>query len=258
VVCLCLLSGEFIEITTSLLRESSACKQPLLSEVVAHLPSPPVSSWIRHWLSLLALSKGPFQVLPAGSARPGALIREGSTTSLNLHHRSCYPAITNTVFKHHPRHLHTWTSPDLKTRNQIDYILLCQKWRSSVKNVRTRPGADCNSDHQLAADIKFNLKKMKQPPPPIRFDYKTLDDNYRVRITNKFAYLLLCEEEWLADDLWNAGKEIINRIAAETIDKRTKKHTTWISDETFEEIKIRREIKSRRLDSPIGKALCRN
>jgi len=95
-------------------------------------------------------------------------------------------------------------------------------------------------------------------PPPIRFDYEALDDNYRVRITNKFAYLLLCEEEWLADDLWNAGKEIIIRIAAETIDKRTKKHTTWISDETFEEIKIRREIKSRRLDSPIGKALCRN
>jgi len=54
-------------------------------------------------------------------------------------------------------------------------------------------------------------------PPPIRFDYEALDDNYRVRITNKFAYLLLCEEEWLADDLWNAGKEIIIRIAAEQL-----------------------------------------
>ena len=93
--------------------------------------------------------------------------------------------------------------------------------------MRTRPGADCNSDHQLlAADIKFNLKKMKQPPPPIRFDYKTLDDNYRVNITNKFASLLLCEEERSADDPWKAGKEIIIRIAAETIDKKTKKHTT--------------------------------
>ena len=167
--------------------------------------------------------------------------------------------ITHTMFQHHPRHLYTWTSPDQKTRNQIDYILLCQKWRSSVKNVRTRPGADCNSDHQLlAADIKFNLKKMKQPPPPIRFDYKTLDDNYRVKITNKFASLLLCEEERSADDLWKAGKEIIIRTAAETIDKKTKKHTTWISDETFEEIKIRREIKSKRLDSPVGEALYRN
>ena len=167
--------------------------------------------------------------------------------------------ITNTMFQHHPRHLYTWTSPDQKTRNQIDYILLCQKWRSSVKNVRTRPGADCNSDHQLlAADIKFSLKKMKQPPPPIRFDYKTLDDNYRVKSTNKFASLLLCEEDRSADDLWKAGKEIIIRTAAETIDKKTKKHTTWISDETLKEIKIRREIKSKRLDSPVGEALYRN
>ena len=32
-------------------------------------------------------------------------------------------AITNTMFKHHPRHLYTWTSPDKKARNQIDFIM---------------------------------------------------------------------------------------------------------------------------------------
>ncbi len=98
--------------------------------------------------------------------------------------------ITNTMFKHHPRHLYTWTSPDMKTRNQIDYILFSQQWKSNVKNVRTRPGADCNSDHQLlTADVKFKLKKMKQPPHPIRLDYKTLNDEYRVRVTNRFEAL---------------------------------------------------------------------
>ena len=35
--------------------------------------------------------------------------------------------IANTIFEHHPRHLYTWTSPDKKTRNQIDYIIIDQK-----------------------------------------------------------------------------------------------------------------------------------
>ena len=104
--------------------------------------------------------------------------------------------ITNTMFEHHPRHLYTWTSPDMKTRNQIDYIILNQKWKSCVKNVKTRPGADCNSDHQLlAAEIKLQLKKLTQPPQPIRFDYKTLDNNYSVKISNSFEALLQCEDK---------------------------------------------------------------
>ena len=99
---------------------------------------------------------------------------------------------------------------------------------------------------------------MKQTPHPKRLDYKTLNDNYRVRITNKFAPLLLYEEEKSADDLWNAGKEIIIQTAAETVDKKTKKITNWISDETLEEVKIRREIKSKGLDNPVFEALYRN
>ena len=39
--------------------------------------------------------------------------------------------IANTLFEHHPRHLYTWTSPDSKTRNQIDYIIINQKWKSA-------------------------------------------------------------------------------------------------------------------------------
>ena len=34
-------------------------------------------------------------------------------------------------------------------RNQTDYILCSQRWRSSVQSAKTRPGADCGSDHGL-------------------------------------------------------------------------------------------------------------
>ena len=40
--------------------------------------------------------------------------------------------IANTLFQQHKRRLYTWISPDGQHRNQIDYILCSQRWRSSV------------------------------------------------------------------------------------------------------------------------------
>ena len=40
--------------------------------------------------------------------------------------------IPNILFQKHKRTLYTWTSPDGQHRNQIDYILCSQRWRSSV------------------------------------------------------------------------------------------------------------------------------
>jgi exonuclease III len=48
--------------------------------------------------------------------------------------------LANTWFKHHPRRLYTWTSPDGKTRNQIDYFAVKQQWKSCISNCRTYPG----------------------------------------------------------------------------------------------------------------------
>ena len=65
--------------------------------------------------------------------------------------------IANTLFQQHKRRFYTWTSPDGQYRNQIDYILCSQKWRSSIQSAKTRPGADSGSDHELLI-AKFRLK----------------------------------------------------------------------------------------------------
>ena len=57
--------------------------------------------------------------------------------------------IVNTLFQQHKRRLRTWTSPDGQHRNQIDYILCSQRWRSSIQSTKTRLGADCGSDHEF-------------------------------------------------------------------------------------------------------------
>ena len=40
--------------------------------------------------------------------------------------------IANTLFQQHKRRLYTWILPDGQCRNQIDYSLCSQRWRSSI------------------------------------------------------------------------------------------------------------------------------
>jgi len=69
----------------------------------------------------------------------------------------------NTWFIKHPRKLWTWKSPYGITRNQIDYIKVNRRYRNTVRDIRTHPEADCNSDHKmLVGNIKVKLQRLKQ------------------------------------------------------------------------------------------------
>src|SRR6218665_1232223 len=57
--------------------------------------------------------------------------------------------IMNTWFEQQKRRLYTWTSPDGNHRNQIDCILINKRWKSTIRDVRIKPGADCGIDHEL-------------------------------------------------------------------------------------------------------------
>ena len=102
--------------------------------------------------------------------------------------------IANTLFQQHKRRLDTWTSPDGQHRNQIDYILCSQRWRSSIQSTKTRPGADCGSDHELLI-IKFTLKlkKVGKTARPFRCDLNQIPYDYTVEVRNRFKGLDLIE-----------------------------------------------------------------
>ena len=75
--------------------------------------------------------------------------------------------IANILFQQHKRRLYTWTSPDGQHRNQIDYVLCSQKWRSSIQSAKTRPGADYGSEHELLiAKFRLKLKKVQETSRP--------------------------------------------------------------------------------------------
>jgi len=60
-----------------------------------------------------------------------------------------YLVVESTMFLHRNIHKYTWTSPDEKTHYQIDHILIDRRWYSSILDVRSFRGADCDTDHYL-------------------------------------------------------------------------------------------------------------
>ena len=71
------------------------------------------------------------------------------------------------------------------TENQIDYILCSQRQRSSVQSAKTRPGADCGSDHELLiAKFRLKLKKVWKTTTLlswVQFNLSVVSDSLRPR-----------------------------------------------------------------------------
>ena len=100
--------------------------------------------------------------------------------------------IANTFFQKHKRWLYIWTSPDSQYWNQTDYILCSQIWRSSIQSAKTRPGADCGSDHELLiAKFRLNLKNVGETTRPFRYGLNPYD--YTMEVTDRFKGLDVIE-----------------------------------------------------------------
>ena len=59
---------------------------------------------------------------------------------------------------------------------------------------KTRPGADCGSDHEfLIAKFKLKLKKVEETIRLFRYDLNQIPYNYTMDVTNRFKGLDLIE-----------------------------------------------------------------
>jgi hypothetical protein len=52
--------------------------------------------------------------------------------------------VKSRMFPNRNIHTYTWTHPEGKTNNQIDLMLTDRRWHSSILDVRSFNGADCD------------------------------------------------------------------------------------------------------------------
>ena len=56
-----------------------------------------------------------------------------------------------------------------------------------MQSAKTRPGADCGSDHEpLIAKFRLKLRKVGKTTRPFRYDLKQIPYDYIVEVTNRF------------------------------------------------------------------------
>ena len=124
--------------------------------------------------------------------------------------------IANTLFQQYKRRLYTWPSPDGQYRNQIDYILYSQRWRSSIQFVKTRQRGDSSSDYELlTAKFRLKLKTVGKTTRPFRYDLNQISYDYTVEVTNRFKGLDLIDS--VPKEVWKEVHDFVQEAVIKTI-----------------------------------------
>ena len=153
--------------------------------------------------------------------------------------------IVNTLFQQHKRRLYTWPSPDSQHRNQIDYILCSQRWRSSIQSAKTIPGADCGSDHELLiAKFRLKLKKVGKTTRLFRYDLNHIPYDYAMEVTNRLKGLDLIDR--VPEELWTEVHDIVQKAMIKTSPKKKKcKRAKWLSEKALKYLRKEEEQKAK-------------
>ena len=95
-------------------------------------------------------------------------------------------------------------------KTKIRLIIFCaDKDREALHSQKkTRPGADCGSDHELLiAKFRLKLRKVGKTTGPFRYDLNQIPYDYTVEVGNRFKGLDLIDRE--PDELWMEVCDIV-------------------------------------------------
>ena len=82
----------------------------------------------------------------------------------------------------------------VNTKIRLIIFFCSQGQRSSIQSAKTRPGADCGSDHELLiAKFRLKWKKVGKTTRPFRYDLNEILYDFTVEVTNRFKGLDLID-----------------------------------------------------------------
>ena len=116
---------------------------------------------------------------------------------------------------------------------------------TSIQSAKTRPGADCGSDHELLiAKFRLKLKKAWKTTRLFRYDLSQIPYDYTVEVTNRFRELYLIDR--VLEEIWKEFCDIVQEAVSKTIPKKNKcKKAKWLCEEALQIAEKRREAKGK-------------
>ena len=91
--------------------------------------------------------------------------------------------------------------------------------RSSIQSAKTRPRADCGSDHELLiAKFRLKLKKVGKTTRPFMYDLNQIPYDYTVEVTN----IQGIRSDRVHEELWTGVHDIVQEAGIKTIPKKNK------------------------------------
>ena len=90
-----------------------------------------------------------------------------------------------------------------------------------MQSTKTRPGADCGSDHELfITKFRLKLKKVGKTTRPFRYDLNQIPYDYTVEMRNRFKGPDLIDR--VRDELWMEVCDTVQETGSKTIPKAKK------------------------------------
>ena len=165
----------------------------------------------------------------------------------------------STIFSLRHIHKYTCTSPDGKTHNQTDHILIDIS-HSSTLEVRSFRGADCDTDHCLVvAKVRERLPVSKQETQKFVaeiFNLKKLNEllvrkQYQIKISNRFEALENLSNNKDINRAWENIEENIKTSAKQTLGlDEMKQHNPWFDEECLCFLDQRKQTKLQWVQDP--------
>lgn len=133
-------------------------------------------------------------------------------------------------------------------RNQIDFILISDRFKNNITDVKTKPGADMGSDHNLlVASICMKLKKITPCTKIRNMQLEELTEITKRQIFNDEVTKSIhsTQEESSVNSWWNQFKNAILKSAKSCLSERTlDKKQDWMTDQILQLMRERKEYKN--------------
>jgi len=145
--------------------------------------------------------------------------------------------ISSTTFPHKNIHKQTWVSPDGRTRNQIDHVVVDDRIKRCIMDVRSMRGSSGISDHfMVKTKVRFRIsikwKERKTPAKKVNTEAlknSQTAEQYKIRLNN---ILRPTEEESSIDEMWEKTEKKVKEMAEEVLGFQGKRSfNKWFNEE---------------------------